>query len=70
MTVRTMFGVLCVYLLIGVAFAFAYGIVSAAEEGAFFAQMEGGDHVDFLYFSFVDPDHDRLRRPDRRRPLG
>jgi Ion channel len=52
-TFRTMFGVLCVYLLIGNAFAFAYGIVSAADEGAFFAQIEGGDQSDFLYFSFV-----------------
>ena len=53
MTVRTMFGVLCVYLLIGVGFAFAYGLVSAAQEGQFFAQMRGGDHADFLYFSFA-----------------
>ena len=53
MTVRTMFGVLCVYLLIGVGFAFAYGLVSAAQDGQFFAQMRGGDHADFLYFSFA-----------------
>jgi hypothetical protein len=53
MTVRTMFGVLCVYLLIGVGFAFAYGVVSAAEADRFFSQMKGGDHADFLYFSFA-----------------
>jgi Ion channel len=53
MTVRTMFGVLCVYLLIGVGFGFAYGVISAADTDRFFAQMKGGDHADFLYFSFA-----------------
>ena len=53
MTVRTMFGVLCVYLLIGVGFGFAYGVISAADADRFFAQIKGGDHADFLYFSFA-----------------
>ena len=48
-----MAGVLCVYLLIGSAFAFTYGIISALEDGTFFAQQHGGDISDFLYFSFV-----------------
>jgi hypothetical protein len=52
-TVRTMFGVLCVYLLIGMSFAFAYGLISAVDDGTFFAQIRGGDQSDFLYFSFV-----------------
>ncbi len=52
-TLRTMFGVLCVYLLIGMAFAFAYGIISAVDDGTFFAQIEGGTQADFLYFSFI-----------------
>ncbi len=52
-TLRTMAGVLCVYLLIGSAFAFAYGIISAVDGGNFFAQQHGGDISDFLYFSFV-----------------
>jgi hypothetical protein len=52
-TVRTMFGVLCVYLLLGTAFAYAYGIDSAIEDGGFFAQISGGDQSDFLYFSFT-----------------
>ncbi len=52
-TVRTMFGVLCVYLLIGSAFAFAYGAISALDGGTFFAQLHDGDQSDFLYFSFV-----------------
>ena len=52
-TLRTMAGVLCVYLLIGSAFAFAYGIISVVEHGPFFAQQPDGDISDFLYFSFV-----------------
>ena len=48
-----MAGVLCVYLLIGSAFAFAYGIISALDDGNFFAQQHGGTISDFLYFSFV-----------------
>lgn len=52
-TLRTMAGVLCVYLLIGSAFAFAYGTISAIDDGNFFAQQHGGTISDFLYFSFV-----------------
>ena len=52
-SVRTMFGVLCVYLLIGTAYAYAYGIASAIEDGSFFAEISGGDQSDFLYFSFT-----------------
>jgi hypothetical protein len=52
-TLRTMFGVLCVYLLIGTAYAYAYGIVSAVDDGTFFAEIGGGDQSDFLYFSFT-----------------
>jgi hypothetical protein len=48
-----MFGVLCVYLLIGSAFAYAYGIISAIDDGGFFAEISGGDQPDFLYFSFT-----------------
>lgn len=52
-TIRTMFGVLCVYLLIGSAFAYMYGIISAVDNGTFFAQITDGDQSDFLYFSFT-----------------
>ncbi len=52
-TFRTIFGVLCVYLLIGSAFAYAYGIISVADDGTFFAEIFGGDQSDFLYFSFA-----------------
>jgi hypothetical protein len=52
-SLRTMFGVLCVYLLIGTAFAYAYGIISAVDDGTFFSEISGGDQSDFLYFSFT-----------------
>lgn len=52
-TVRTMFGVLCIYLLVGMAFAFVYGLVEALGEDPFFAQLHGADQSDFLYFSFA-----------------
>ncbi|MQA76271.1 MAG: hypothetical protein GEU88_18390 [Solirubrobacterales bacterium] len=51
-TIKTMFGVLCVYLLLGTAFAFAFGLVSSIDDGRFFAQFSGGSQSDFLYFSF------------------
>ncbi len=52
-TVRTMFGVLCVYLLIGSAFAFSYGLISVIGDGPFFAEIDGGTQSDFLYFSLA-----------------
>jgi Ion channel len=52
-TLRTMFGVLCVYLLVGMAFAFAYGAIEALSNDPFFAQIKVGDQSDFLYFSFA-----------------
>jgi voltage-gated potassium channel Kch len=52
-TVRTMFGVLCIYLLVGSAFAFAYGLISAAGSTSFFAHVAEANQSDFLYFSFV-----------------
>ena len=36
-TMHTMFGVLCIYLLIGMLFAFAYGLVGDAQSTPFFA---------------------------------
>jgi len=52
-SIRTMFGVLCVYLLIGMGYAFAYGIIAATGDDPFFAQIHGGTQSDFLYFSFT-----------------
>jgi hypothetical protein len=52
-TVATMFGVLCVYLLAGMAFASSYGLLEALGDDSFFEQMTGGTQSDFVYFSFA-----------------
>jgi hypothetical protein len=54
-TLQTMFGVLCVYLLVGMAFAFAFGIIATVSNEQFFNQVpvDGGTQSDFLYFSFT-----------------
>jgi hypothetical protein len=50
-TRETMFGVLCIYLLIGAFFSTAFGAIQALGEHDFFASGSG-DTADFLYFSF------------------
>lgn len=52
-TVTTMFGVLCIYLLVGMAFGFLYGIIDEVESASFFAESVHPDQSDFLYFSFA-----------------
>ena len=52
-TLHTMFGVLCIYLLLGILFAFLYGIVGVLASGQFFAQHAAESTKNFLYFSFV-----------------
>jgi uncharacterized membrane protein len=50
---ETILGAICVYVLIGIAFAGIYGAVNEAEPTGFFAQQVVPNNVDFLYFSFV-----------------
>jgi hypothetical protein len=52
-TMRTMFGVLCIYLLIGSFFGFCYGAIGALSDSSFFAQTTQETSSDFLYFSFT-----------------
>jgi hypothetical protein len=52
-TLHTMFGVLCIYLLLGILFAFTYGIVGVLSSSPFFAQHAAESTKNFLYFSFV-----------------
>jgi hypothetical protein len=52
-TMHTMFGVLCIYLLIGMLFAYAYGLVGDAQSQPFFASGIDPDISDYLYFSFA-----------------
>ncbi len=50
---ETILGSICVYVLIGIAFAGIYGAINEAEPTGFFAQKIEPNNVDFLYFSFV-----------------
>jgi hypothetical protein len=52
-TISTMFGVLCIYLLLGMLFAFAYGLVGDLQTEPFFASGIDPDISDYLYFSFA-----------------
>jgi uncharacterized membrane protein len=51
--VETILGALCVYVLIGIAFAGIYAGINDFEKVGFFAQPGPKTNVDFLYFSFI-----------------
>ena len=52
-TQSTVSGALCVYLLIGLAFASLFGITEVLGGGPFFAGQVEANDADFLYFSFT-----------------
>ena len=52
-TLHTMFGVLCIYLLIGMLFSSAYALVGDAQSEPFFGSGIDPDISDYLYFSFA-----------------
>lgn len=52
-TLTTMFAGLCIYLLVGMAFGFIFGIVGELQGKPFFANDITGNQSDFLYFSFA-----------------
>jgi hypothetical protein len=51
-TLRTVAGALCLYLLIGLFFATLYGLVAQVQSG-FFVQTDQPTSTDFIYFSFI-----------------
>jgi ion channel len=51
LTIQSMFAVLCLYLLLGLAFASAFAAVQILTGEPFF-QIGAGDTQDFIYFSF------------------
>lgn len=51
-TIHSMFGVLCLYLLVGLVFAVGYAEVQLLSDSEFFTTKEGG-RDDFLYFSYA-----------------
>ena len=50
---RTIIGLLCVYLLIGMTFAATYITIAVVSGEPFFVQTDHAQPVDFTYFSFV-----------------
>jgi hypothetical protein len=52
-TSATITGALCVYLLIGLAFASLFGVTEVLGLGLFFAGPHETSDADFLYFSFA-----------------
>jgi Ion channel len=51
-TVEAVFGVLCIYLLVGMFFAFTYGVIDRVG-GPFFANGGVANVSNCLYFSFT-----------------
>jgi hypothetical protein len=51
--IETILGALCVYVLLGIAFAGIYAAINDIEPLGFFAQRGPKSNVDFLYFSFI-----------------
>jgi hypothetical protein len=51
--IRTVLGGLCVYVLIGMMFAFAYGAIGTLGSSGFFVQQAHAKIPDYLYFSYV-----------------
>jgi hypothetical protein len=50
---HTVLGALCIYILLGMMFAFVYGAIDLLGHEAFFVQTSHATMPDFLYFSFV-----------------
>jgi Ion channel len=50
---RTIIGLLCVYLLIGMTFAATYITIAVVSDEPFFVQTDQAQPVDFTYFSLV-----------------
>jgi len=51
--VRTVLGAICIYVLLGMLWAFAYTAISDIGTQPFFAQKVTSSTADFLYFSYV-----------------
>jgi hypothetical protein len=49
----TVLGAVCIYVLVGLSFAFLFEAVGYLGSQPFFATQERGSHGDFVYFSFI-----------------
>ncbi|HTU14284.1 MAG TPA: potassium channel family protein [Solirubrobacterales bacterium] len=53
-TIHTMMGVLCIYLLMAMAFASGFGLIHEISDSPFFRQGDGADRLsNYLYFSLT-----------------
>lgn len=50
---HTVLGALCVYVLIGMVFAFVFDAIDALGDSPFFAEVSEPTGAEYLYFSFV-----------------
>jgi hypothetical protein len=51
--VHTVLGAVCIYVLLGMMFAFVYAAIDGIGDDAFFVQITHATTPDFLYFSFI-----------------
>jgi hypothetical protein len=51
--VRTVLGAVCIYVLLGMMFAFVYAAINGLDTTPFFVQTTNATTPDFLYFSFI-----------------
>ncbi len=52
-TIQTVLGIACVYMLIGMFFAFVFAAIGQIQGGDFFEQVKDATYADYLYFSYV-----------------
>jgi drug/metabolite transporter (DMT)-like permease len=51
--IHTVEGAICIYVLIGMMYAFVYATIDLLGSGPFFVQTNNATTADYLYFSFV-----------------
>jgi hypothetical protein len=51
--IQTVLGAVCVYVLLGMLWSFAYAAIGTIQSAPFFAQQAHATVADYLYFSFV-----------------
>jgi voltage-gated potassium channel len=51
--VRTVLGAVCIYVLLGMLFAFLFTAIDSLSSGPFFVQTSNATTPDFLYFSYI-----------------
>jgi hypothetical protein len=52
-SVLTVLGAVCIYVLLGLSFAFVFQTIGELGSQPFFASQEGGTRSDYMYFSFI-----------------